>query len=63
MRGADLEPTRTLLDHIKRRLAAVAREMGGASDDDERLWWWPADLAELGADVDVLLDRERFPAP
>ena len=32
-----------------------------AAADDERLWWWAADLAELGGDVDVLLDRERFP--
>ena len=61
MRGADLETTRTLLEHMRRRLATIGREMGGAADDDERLWWWAADLAALGGDVEVLIDRERFP--
>jgi hypothetical protein len=50
-----------LLAHLRRRLAALGRELGASSDDDERLWWWAADLAELGATVDVLIDRETFP--
>jgi hypothetical protein len=62
MRGADLEPSRVILDHLRRRIATVSREMGAAADD-ERLWWWSADLAELGGDVAVLIDRERFPTP
>ena len=63
MRGTDLEPSRVLLDHIKRRIAALGREMGAAGDDDERLWWWAADLAELGAEVEVLIDRDRLLTP
>ena len=54
MRGADLEPSHTLLEHLRRRIAALAVELGTA-DDDGRLWGWGADLA---ADV----DRARRPA-
>ena len=61
MRGADLEPSRVILDHLRRRIATLVRELGAAGDDDERAWWAAADLAELGADVDVLIDREDFP--
>jgi hypothetical protein len=63
MRGRNLETSLAILEHMRRRLATLSRELGAEADNDERLWWWPADLAELGADVDVLLDRERFPAP
>jgi hypothetical protein len=63
MRGADLESSRVILDHLRRRIATISREMGAAADDDERLWWWSADLAELGGDVAVLINRERFLTP
>jgi hypothetical protein len=39
MRGADLEPTHVLVEHLRRRLAAIARELGAAAAADEEAWW------------------------
>jgi hypothetical protein len=61
MRGADLEPTRVLLDYLRRRIAGIGRQLGAYAQDDERFWWAAADLAELGPAIDVLIDRDRFP--
>ena len=61
MRGAALEPTPVLLEHLVRRLAAHARELRAVADDDDRLWAVAADLATLGDVVQELIDRETFP--
>ena len=61
MRGAALETTPVLLEHLVRRLAAHARELGAVADDDDRLWAVAADLATLGDVVQELIDRETFP--
>ena len=63
MRGADLEPSRVLLEHLARRLATHVRELGAVADEppsDGLLWALGADLAALGAVVEVLLDRETL---
>lgn len=51
-----------LLQHLRQR-HTLARELGADADDDGRLWWAAADLAELGATVDVLLTRENALSP
>ena len=61
MRGAALETTPVLLEHLMRRPAAHARELGAVADDDDRLWAVAAGMRDAGDVVQELIDRETFP--
>ena len=63
----DLEPTRVLHELLARglrtlssRAAALSSEV--APEHGDALGYLATDIARLAAIVDVLLDRERFPA-
>lgn len=62
MRGAALETSQALLEHLARRLAVLIHELAVADEapGDGCLWGLQADLAALGDVVEVLRERERF---
>ena len=63
MRGADLESTPVLLEHVRKRLAVIEHELAAATDagaPEDTLWAVSADLTALRGVVEVLLARETL---
>jgi hypothetical protein len=55
MRGADLEPTHVLLEHLVDRLARASRQAAALPDDAG--WALGADLDALGGVAEIIRGR------
>jgi hypothetical protein len=63
MRGADLQSTLAIIEHVRARLNTIAGELSSASTDvldDGRIWGASVDVAALVPELEVLLQREKI---